>query len=116
MKRKILPPQRAALGQVVLDVDRGPKLSLAAVAALGFCCQTKPPTTMRELAKLLNIHASQASRAAIMLTEAGLLERHVGPTDGRLTKLRPTNAGRDLDAKITRASVALASAENAKAA
>lgn len=76
--------QQAYLDEIGLALGEG--RCLAAVGAFG-------PLSVNDLAGYANLNKGQASRAAQMLVERGLVRKEVAPSDGRGVELSLTPAG-----------------------
>ncbi|MFE3186629.1 MarR family winged helix-turn-helix transcriptional regulator [Streptomyces violascens] len=72
------------------------------LALKALCGKDPSGLRMRELASLLGLNQSSATRAAGRLERDGLAERVADPEDGRGVVVRVTPEGRELTAEIAR--------------
>ena len=70
--------------------------------ALRTVCEHWRPLSVHALAALIDATPSTTSRTADRLVAEGLLTRTDNPDDRRVALLEPTQAGRDLNARIAR--------------
>ncbi len=69
-------------------------------AALWALDPSKPPPTMRSLARTIGCDPSNASLVSAKLEQDGLVHRRPHPSDGRSRVLVLTQAGRELHARL----------------
>lgn len=91
-----------AVGRLTVETGPGqPTLERARYVALAQVCDHSP-VRATELATLLGVDASTASRTSASLVDLGLVERSADPEDGRASLLRPTALGRETCATVRR--------------
>jgi DNA-binding MarR family transcriptional regulator len=113
------PSPQAGLVAAIEDMARAQRESGAWLARSLDCGRAalsvirildRGPRQVGELAQQLRVDVSVASRQVATLAEAGLVDRDVPATDRRARTVALTQAGRDLAARSSAASVDLAAA------